>query len=145
MNTITFTLPSCPPSVNSLYRIFYAERTVRKKPEVIDWQTRAKLCIRRLPEPEAPSSIIRVDRIYYYPWFSSEGRWLQRDTANMDKMLFDVIADKLGFQNGDTRFKVGMMDSRNSKVERTIVTLREVSADEWNRWTRDGELEVKRV
>jgi hypothetical protein len=145
MNTITFTIPACPPSCNSLYSIFYAEKTVRKKPEVIDWQTRAKLYIKPLPEPEEAMSIIRVDRCYFYPWFSAEGAWLSRDTSNMDKMLFDTIADKLGFRLGDVRFKQGMMDSRNSRVERTVVCLTEIPRDEWLEWTAGGELEVKRV
>ncbi len=145
MNTITFTIPACPPSCNSLYNVLYSERTVRKKPEVADWQTRAKIYIKRLPEPEAELSIIRVDRCYFYPWFSSEGAWLSRDTANMDKALFDAIADKLGFRQGDTRFKQGVMDSRPSKVERVIVTLTEIPASVWQAWGGGGELEVRRV
>lgn len=145
MNTITFTIPACPPSCNSLYNILYSERTVRKKPEVIDWQTRAKLYIKPLPEPEEQMSIIRVDRLYSYPWFSSEGAWLSRDTSNMDKMLFDTIADRLGFRLSDARFKQGMMDSRNGRIERVVVTLTEIRADVWQAWDGAGELEVKRV
>ena len=101
-----------------------------------------------LPEREYADSIIRVDRCYFYKWFSAEGKWLSRDTGNMDKALFDAIADKLGFQQGDTRFKQGMMDSRPSKVERVIVTLTEIPASVWQAWEGagcGGELEVRRV
>ena len=145
MNAITFTLPSCPPSVNSLYQILYSERTVRLKPEVLEWKTRAGLYVKHFPFPVDETSIIRLDRVYGYPWFSAEGKWLSRDTPNMDKALFDLIAECLGFLRGDARFKQGWMGSINSKVERTVVTLTEVRQEIWSMWMESGEMEVKKA
>lgn len=140
MNTIAFTLPSCPPSCNSLYEIIYSERRVRLKPEVLEWKTRAKLYIKHFPESISEESIVRVNRIYYYPWFDSKGGWIERDSANMDKALFDTIAEKLGFRKGDTRFKWGEMKSYPSRVERVEVMMIEIERGEWD--SGGGELEV---
>jgi hypothetical protein len=132
MNTITFTLPLCPPSVNSLYQVRFsapnpADR-VTLRPECRQWKTNSKVYIPAFRVAE--TSIVRVDRTYYYPWLTKKKTWLKKDTVNLDKLLFDAIAEKVGVD--DRRFKLGMMDSIDCSVEKTIVTLTEVTMAEWS-------------
>lgn len=74
-------------------------------------------------------SIIRVDRIYYYEWFTKLGKWRKADVANMDKLLFDIISRKIGVD--DLYFKEGMMSSRDSDQGVVEVTLTEVEEEKW--------------
>lgn len=132
LNRVTFTLPLCPPSVNSLYSINYkaanpADR-VSLKPECRRWKSDAKMYIPRFKIAE--DSVLRVDRVYYYAWFTKSKTWAKRDAFNMDKLLFDMIAEKIGVD--DRRFKEGNMVSVNSKVEKTVVTLTEIPCSEWS-------------
>jgi Holliday junction resolvase RusA-like endonuclease len=133
VNSITFTLPMCPPSVNSLYSIHFkaanpADR-VQLKPECRTWKTQAKVYIPAFSIAE--TSIVRIDRCYYYSWFSKKKTWIKKDTSNLDKLLMDMISEKTSID--DRRFKCGYMDSINSQVEKTVVTLTEIVASEWSR------------
>lgn len=132
LNRVTFTLPLCPPSVNSLYSINYkaanpADR-VSLKPECRRWKSDAKMYIPRFKI--ADDSVLRVDRVYYYPWFTKSKTWAKRDAFNMDKLLFDMIAEKIGVD--DRRFKEGNMVSVNSKVEKTVIVLTEIPVNQWS-------------
>lgn len=168
-NTVSFTLPLCPPSVNSLYTINYKEpnpsRRVNLRPECRRWKSDAKGYMPRFRI--ALDSIVQVDRTYYYPWFEKTGKWpkknlwdweklqeiisqellpsfLERglirfrnaDAFNMDKLLYDTIAERIGIdakKEGDCRFKAGMMRSVNAKIERTEVRLIEIRLEDWRR------------
>lgn len=132
-NTITFTLPFCPPSVNSLYTVNYKEpdpsRRVTLKEECRRWKSEVHSRVPRFRIAE--DSVVRIDWTVHYPWLTKRKSWAKRDTANMMKLLHDAIAEKLGVD--DRRFKSGMMDSVNAQVERTVVTLTEVPVSEWGK------------
>src|SRR5262245_36452327 len=88
LNSISFTLPLCPPSVNSLYMIHYkaanpADR-VKLRPECARWKSDAKGYIPRFHV--ADDSIVRVDWTVYYPWLTKNKTWAKRDTSNMMKL-----------------------------------------------------------
>lgn len=131
-NTVSFTLLSLPGSINTIYEygytIFSARPMRRLKPEWSLWKTRAAPFVPMFKA--ATNSIIRVDRCYYYPWFTSRNKkWRHVDTANMDKMLMDLIADRIGIN--DLYFKCGWMDSRDSPENKVVVTLTEITEAEW--------------
>jgi Holliday junction resolvase RusA-like endonuclease len=133
VNAVSFTLPMCPPSVNSLYVVRFKEPNpadrVKLRPECARWKTDSKLYVPRFTIAEG--SIVRIDRLYAYTWFTKRGQWVKRDSFNMDKLLMDAIAEKTGID--DRRFKEGMMRSVNAAVERTEVTLTEITMGEWSR------------
>lgn len=132
VNSISFTLPSLPGSVNVIYgprRTIHSTNGWGLRDEWLLWATRMTPHILILPRQLQPDSLVRVDRCYYYPWFTKEGRWRRADTANMDKLLFDTVSKKLGID--DLYFKSGWMDSRDSDNPRVDVTLREVTRVEW--------------
>lgn len=129
-NRVAFELPSLPGSVNDIYEINDRSSGLprkRLKPEWAIWATKMLPYISRLVI--APNSIIRVDRCYHYPWFYGNSKWRRCDVANMDKLLFDTIAKKLGVD--DLLFKQGYMDSRNSHANKVEIVLTEVTEAEW--------------
>lgn len=140
VNSVTFVLPFAPPSVNSLYNVNYKEpdpsRRITLKDECRRWKDEAAS---RMPRFKiATDSVLQVDWTVYYPWLTKRGSWAKRDTSNMMKLLHDMIAHRIGID--DRRFKSGMMHSVNSPVEKTVVTLCEVTIQEW---TNYGETQTK--
>lgn len=134
VNRISFTLPSLPGSVNIIYgprRTIYSENGWGLKDEWLIWATKVKPYVLLLPCKPANSSVIRVDRCYYYPWFCKNGNWKKIDTSNLDKLLFDTISQKIGID--DRFFKSGWMDSCDSSNPRVEVTLTEITKTEWER------------
>lgn len=129
--SVTFTLPSLPGSVNEIYAPGYSigssQPQWRLKSEWALWATKIKPHI--LLFKIAANSIVRIDRCYYYRFFYGNGHWRKADTANMDKLLFDTIAAKIGVN--DLFFKCGWMDSRDSAENKVVVTLTEITEAEW--------------
>lgn len=132
LNRVSFTLPSLPGSVNTIYgprRTIYSQNGWGLKDEWLIWSTKMIPHVLILPRRKTKDSIIRVDRCYFYPWFTQDGNWRRADTGNMDKLLFDLIAKKLGID--DLFFKQGLMDSRDDPNGRVVVTLTEIMRRQW--------------
>lgn len=120
---LRFTIPLLPPSVNSLHQIIYAQRRVELKPEIRQWKFRAKEYVPRC-QWRSESSIIRVDTIFYYRMFTSDGKLRVFDTQNVLKPLIDLIAEKQGWN--DKRAKGGSWDTFDSVNEKVEIVLTEV-------------------
>lgn len=134
VNSVSFTLPSLPGSVNVIYgpkRTIHSVNGWGLRDEWLLWMTRMTPYVLPLPLKLEPRSVVRVDRCYYYPWFTKEGQWRRADTANLDKITFDLVSRKLGVD--DLYFKCGYMDSRDSDNPRVEVTLTEVPCRCWER------------
>lgn len=136
-NSVTFTLAGLvPPSVNSLYSVNFKpgtdpNRRIMLKEECRRWVNEASGYVPRFKI--ADTSVIRIDRTYYFNWFTKMGKWAKRDVSNFDKLLFDMIAKRI--QCDDSRFKSGMMHSVNCPNEKTVITLSEVVAQSWSEWS----------
>lgn len=120
---VRFTIPSLPPSVNSLHQIIYSQRKVELKPEVRRWRSDAKVYVPRC-EWLSESSIIRVDIVAYYRLLTAAGKLREFDTQNLLKPLIDLIAEKQGWN--DKRAKAGSWDTVDDAKERVEVQLTEV-------------------
>lgn len=119
-----FTIPIATPSVNALNNIIWSRREVKTKPEVLKWRNDASCFIPRIILQSA-TSLIRVDTVFYYPFYHRNGTLRAFDSDNMLKALHDTIALKVGFR--DQRIKSGSWDSVDSPDEKVEVTLREVT------------------
>lgn len=130
INSVTFELPSLPGSVNEIYELNRPDSGLprrRLKAEWAIWATKMMPHILRFEIQQ--DSIVRVDRCYYYPWFYKNGKWRKADVANMDKLLFDTIAKKIGVD--DLFFKCGLTDSRDHEDGKVVVTLTEITKAQW--------------
>lgn len=132
VNKVSFTLPSLPGSVNLIYgprRTVYSNNGWGLRDEWVIWSTKMVPHVLTLPRKLVKNSIVRVDRCYFYPWFTKDGNWRRVDTANMDKLLFDLIAKKTGIN--DLFFKQGLMDSCDYLGSKVDVTLTEIAENQW--------------
>lgn len=121
-NSIRFTLPSLPPSVNSLYQIIYSQRRVELKPECRRWKTEAKEYIPRFVVAE--DSFIKVAFVFHYPFYHRNNRLRMFDTPNLLQLLFNAIKEKTGID--DSRMKDFTVRSVNAENERVDVMMIEV-------------------
>lgn len=131
VNQVEFILSSLPGSVNVIYEFGYSMNSPRPIRRLkAEWAIWASSCKPSIPKFKvAENSIIRVDRCYAYPWFYQNGKWRVCDTANMDKLLFDLISQKIG--RDDLYFKCGMMDSIDSEDASVTVVLTEIPENQW--------------
>lgn len=140
LNSVSFWLNTLPGSVNEIYELNRPDSGLprrRLKGEWALWVTKQIPWVPKFSISE--NSIVQVDRCYRYPWFGKNKRWRRVDTPNMDKLLFDLISKAIGVD--DHRFKLGMMDSRDSEDGKVQITLTEIAEAQWR--TRPDSLELE--
>ena len=122
LQQLRFTIPSLPPSMNSLYYIIYSQRKVELRPEARKWKSDAKGYVPRF-QPEN-KLLVAVDTTFYYPFHYANGKPRIFDAPNLLKLLIDAVAEKCGFN--DCLVRYGSWWSVDSRDERVEVVLREV-------------------
>lgn len=120
--TISFTLPSLPPSVNALYTIDYRRRRVDLTSESRRWKSSSKEYVLRFPI--APDSLLQIDFIFHYRFYTAKNTLRIFDSANLTKLAIDCICEKL--EVNDCRVKSGSWASVDSEKEFVEVTLTEI-------------------
>lgn len=122
---LKFTIPSLPPSVNSIYQIIFHQKRVMMKPEVRQWKTNAKMYIPEIKAHE-DSYLFKLDAVFTYNFLFKNGKIRKFDTHNLMKVLCDAIAEKCGF--ADELVKFGSWESYHSQTdERVQVTLSQIT------------------
>lgn len=123
VNEVSFTLPSLPMSVNALHQILWNQRRVELKPEVRQWKSESKVYIPRWM-PKSSKSLVQVDVIFHYRFYTRSGELRVFDSHNCVKPLIDLIAEKQGWNDKQAKFgSWGSVDSLDEKVE---VALKEI-------------------
>lgn len=121
--TIKFTLPSLPPSVNSLYAIYWRERRVELKPEARRYKSDMQTFIPRYTL--TPGAYLHLDMEFHYPYLYQNLKLRVFDAPNMQKLLQDAVAQKLGID--DKHIKDWSGRSVDDEREYVVVTLSEVA------------------
>lgn len=111
---VDFRLPSPPPSMNALYQILYHKRTVEMKPEVRAYKTSAKMYVPRFETGKEDK--IGISMSVAQDWFFKNGAMKKQDVQNMAKVLIDIVAEKMGFD--DSQVWTFSLD----KVQETVST-----------------------
>ena len=120
---VSFTIPSCPNSVNSLYNVIFSLKRVELKPECLLWKSQAKGFMPKFESPNA--AFLRMDVTFTYPLFHKNGKLKKRDSSNMLKLLQDAIAERYGLD--DKFITQGSWVVVDAPEERTDVLLSEIS------------------
>jgi len=125
VQSVSFVIPSLPPSVNAIYQIIFSQRRVEMKPEVRLWKTQAKVYVPRIVA-HGDVYTFKIDTVFHYPWHHKNGKLRKFDSQNLLKVLCDAIAEKTGFS--DERFKAGSWDSVDDESQKVDVTVSQVGA-----------------
>ena len=120
---MSFSIPSCPNSVNSLYNVIFSLRRVELKPECLLWKSQAKGYMPKFVSPNA--AYLRMNVKFSYPMYYKNGQLKKRDSSNMIKLLQDAIAERYGLD--DKFITQGSWEIEDSINEKTEVTLYEVA------------------
>lgn len=132
-NSVSFELPSLPGSLNDLYELNRPDSGLPRKRLRSEWALWVSRMMPFIPPFSiAETSVLRVDRCYYLPWFYGNGRWRKVDVVNMDALLFNLVTRKIGVD--DSLVKTGMLNSVDSHLNKVHVTLTEVVEAEWRTW-----------
>lgn len=130
VNKAHFELPSLPGSLNEIYELNRHDSGLPRKRLKATWSLWITRMLPYIPAFSiAETSVLRVDRIYYFPWFTSKGTWRRVDAVNFDALLFNLVTRKIGVD--DSLVKYGWMSSRNSQENKVQVTLTEVPEAAW--------------
>lgn len=125
--TISFVLPSLPISANRAHNIDFRRRRVYLSDAARRWKSDMQLLIPRFKI--ADTSMLQVDYVAYYPFFHANGRMRKVDTSNLQELLHNTIALRIGID--DSFIKKGSFDSRDSEDAKVRVTLTEIPEDVW--------------
>ena len=118
---MSFTIPSCPPSVNSNYNIIFSLKRVEMKPECRLWQSKAITYMPTFKPIQTLPGLLRAEVTFYYPMYSKEGKLKKKDASNMLKLLIDAISNRYGI---DDKFVTeGSFKAVDSEQEKTEVIL----------------------
>lgn len=125
--SMKFTIPFLPPSMNAVYNILFSQRRVELKPEVRLFKTKAKEYVPML-KPHEDSFLFRLDAVFHYNFLFKNGKMRKVDTQNLMKVLIDAVAEKNGID--DSYFKFGSWESYhsadNEKIECVLSQVRKV-------------------
>lgn len=91
-----FEIPSLPPTMNKIYLFLAGQGRVVMRPEVMRWKTEAKLFIPRIIVPSKKLSILMW---FHSNWFYKNGNMKRADCPNLEKVLIDAVAERLGFDD----------------------------------------------
>lgn len=111
---VDFRLPSPPPSMNVLYQIIYGQRRVELKPEVRAYKSTAKLYIPRFQTDKTDKLGISME--VSQDWYFKNGLMKKQDVQNMAKVLVDIVAEKMGFDDSQ------VWEFSLEKVQETVKT-----------------------
>ena len=129
-NTVRFTCPGLPASLNVLYEINRPDSGLPRKRLKAEWSLWVSRMMPFVPRfTVQPMSILRIDRCYHLPWFYKNKKWRVVDVVNMDALLFNLITRKIGVD--DCRVKMGMMDSRDSLANKVEIVMTEITEAQW--------------
>ena len=94
---LSFTIPTLPPSSNSLYNVLFSQRRVELKPEARLWKSNAKECIPKWKVAEGAR--IKVSLEFCGAWYSKEGKMIKKDVTNREKLVLDAVCEKQGWDD----------------------------------------------
>ena len=113
---VSFTIPSMPPSMNSMYNVLFGLRKVELKPEARLWKSKAKEFIPK--HSISAQERVSINFLFFGSWLSKEGKILKRDVTNREKLILDAISEKCGWDDSQVWHRtVGKVQSEKEYVK----------------------------
>lgn len=120
---LSFTIPTLPPSSNSLYNVLFNQRRVELKPEARAWRSVAKEFIPPFKVKEA--EWVDVCILLTGDWLTKEGKIRKTDVTNREKLILDAICSKQGWDDSQVRCR---QICKKAGKEAVTITLTKVEA-----------------
>jgi Holliday junction resolvase RusA-like endonuclease len=102
--------------MNSLYNVIFHQRRVVMKPEVGAYKTQMKVFVPRFSVTENDRVSMSCEVVQ--DWFFKNGKLKRQDVHNMSKVLVDLVAEKMGFD--DSQVWSFTMTKTDSKTEACV-------------------------
>lgn len=120
-----FTIPMLPTSMNQIYVVipYWSQKRIemRLRDDVLLWKNSAKDYIPPWDEdvPEEGNGTVWMSFSIYNQWLTKEGKFRKLDLQNLLKVMIDVIADKLGF-NDSMVYELRSVKKVQSETEKRV-------------------------
>lgn len=118
----TFKIPHLPPSLNQTYKINYRTKQMYLDKSAVDFKRNAILFIPKIEVDE--EGVLEVLVEYHGKFLNKDGTTKRRDGQNLDKVLYDVIFERLGLDDSIV-WKGSWIKKHNEKEEFTVVTIKQ--------------------
>ncbi len=132
--SLTFWLPSFPPSINKLYDINHRQRRVYLSDDALLWKTRTIPFVKPCRWPA--DWLFELQLEYQSPsWLTKDGKVRRRDVQNMDKITIDLLFAKWGYDDSrlvqiTTSKRWGLREQIRVTVEKSEIVLKEQSSEQ---------------
>jgi len=125
---VEFKIPGVPLSYNQHMQVNYYQRQMYLTKDAREWKKRVKLST---PDFEiAPGALLSIYvEVHSDHWYTKEGKVRRIDLPNLDKLLIDAIANRLGFDDSiifDSHFKKVVDNSEYTLVKLSTYVLQSV-------------------
>lgn len=128
LSSVSFKIPSIPPSVNSLYNVIFSLKKVELKPDCLSWKSKAKTFMPPFKSSgESVSGMLKVDMKFSYPLYHKNLKVRRIDTPNMMKLLLDAISERYGIDDKFMKFGSFVWSTTDSDAEAVEVTVNEMA------------------
>lgn len=120
--SVTFRLPSPPPSMNSLYNVMFNQRMITMKPEARLYKNQMKMCVPKITVATDAKVSLTLD--VTQDWFYKNGKIKKQDVHNMSKVLVDLICEKMGFDDSQVwSFSMTKTDNKKEAYVDCVVSV----------------------
>lgn len=118
---MTFKIQGIPPSYNKHFNINYQFKEVYLTQEARDFKRTVKACTPVMLNLSSDTKL-RLAIEYNHDWYFKNGKILKCDIQNLDKLLIDALADKLGIDDSQF-FEIHLFKVQNVKESYTLVNV----------------------
>lgn len=91
-----FKVEGLPPSYNKHFKINYNFRQMYLTREAREFKVRVKMSMPPWTSSLQPSTLFKLTVWYHHKWYYKNGKVRKLDIQNLDKLLIDAIAKKIG-------------------------------------------------
>lgn len=95
---IKFEIPGTPPSVNALYQVNRHTGEWTLKQDAVLWRMGAQAYIPKATEDYGKKKLKLLMDVHR-DWWHGNGVMLKADVSNLEKLVHDTIARKMGFDD----------------------------------------------
>ena len=120
--SIRFTIPSAPPSVNSLYQVIFSLKKIQLKPEVMIWKSQSKMFVPVWrPVHDSKTGFLYFHMTVHTDLYYKNSKVRRLDLGNMEKACLDMVCERIGiddsFVTRRVLEKVQRQDNEQTEIE----------------------------
>ena len=120
--SMNFTINAVPPTYNKQLKIAFNIKQVYLSKEAKDFKKLVSLLIPPMTLPNTPNTKYKLTITIVNNWYTKKGTIRRHDIQNLDKLLVDCIAQRLGFDDSQI-FEEHLIKEQSQTNRKTKIRL----------------------